>query len=64
MKIRKTYVIYLNRMLGEATFGNKKYGRRISRTTIGEIYYCNFCDLKYNLDILKKKNYIILKSRE
>jgi len=52
MKVRKTYPLYINPMLGTATFGNAKFGRRINDATIGTIFDCSLSELKDNLRML------------
>ena len=59
MKVRKTYPLYINSMLGTATFGNAKFGRRIDRATIGQIFDCTLSELKDNLRMLIKRGYTV-----
>lgn len=59
MKIRKTYALFINHMLGTATYGNNKFGRRIDDATLGVIYDCTFSELKENLHRLLNFGYTI-----
>jgi len=61
MKIRKTYTLFINPMLGTAFFGNDKFSRRIDKATLGEIYDCTLSELKQNLKILLNRGYTVLK---
>lgn len=61
MKVRKNYVLYVNEMLGTASFGNNRFGNRISNATIGKIFDCTLSELKHNIKVLSKKGYSILK---
>lgn len=63
MKIRKNYTLYINRMLGTATFGNSKFSNRISSITAGEIFDCNFSELKHNIKILAKQGFDIIQRK-
>lgn len=60
MKIRKQYTLYINSMLGTATFGSPyKFGWRIDNATIGEIYDCTYRELIENLRMLNSRGYRI-----
>lgn len=59
MKVRKNYVLFINDMLGTATFGNNRFGDRIENATIGKVFDCTLSELKYNLRILKNGKYRI-----
>ena len=61
MKIRKSYVLFINPMLGTAYYGGAKFDRRISNATLGQIFDCTFSELKDNLRILLKRGYDISK---
>ncbi len=61
MKIRKTYTLFINPMLGTALFGNHIFSRRINEATLGEIYDCTFSELKENLQFLLNRGYTISK---
>ena len=61
MKIRNKYVLYINRMLGVAYYGGKKFDRRISKATLGKIYDCTFSELKFNIKMLRDKGYEVYK---
>ena len=61
MKVRKTYPLYVNPMLGTATFGNSRFSRRIMGVTIGTVYDCTLDELKHNIRTLIKRGYTIAK---
>ena len=63
MKIRKNYTLYINEMLGTATFGNRKFSDRINDATIGKIFDCDFSELKYNLKILTQRGYNVAQTK-
>lgn len=63
MKVRKNYVLYVNSMLGTATYGNEDFGDWINAATIGSTYDCTFNQLKWNLHYLRSQGFRILKSR-
>lgn len=63
MKIRKTYVLYVNPMLGTAYYGGDAFNSRISEATFGEIYDCTLSELKDNINRLSKRKYSIIKMK-
>ena len=62
MKIRKKYVLYVNQMLGTAHYGGKEFDRRLyhGNVSIGEIFDCDFSELKNNLNYLLTRGYRII----
>lgn len=61
MKIRKSYVLFVNPMLGTAYYGGGKFDNRISKATLGDIFDCTFAELKDNIKILIKRGYTVSK---
>lgn len=61
MKIRKSYVLFVNPMLGTAYYGGGKFDARISQATLGDIFDCTFVELKDNIKLLIKRGYTVSK---
>ena len=61
MKIRKSYMLFVNPMLKTAYFGGNRFDRRISGATLGQIYDCTFRDMVDNLKRLVARGYTVSK---
>ena len=61
MRVRLTYTLFINDQLMVATFGNTKFNNRIKNATFGRLYDCSFNQLKFNLKILNRSGYKIIK---
>ena len=60
MKVRNTYILYINHFTHYAMYGTNKFNLRISVADIGQIYDCNFNELIHNLTKLRDKGFTIL----
>ena len=63
MKISKKYVLFINSITKHAFFGTEKFDLRISKVKFGQIYDCNFLQLKKNLKYLEENGYTISKKK-
>lgn len=63
MKIRKSYVLYINNATKMCFYGGDAFNNRISKITLGEIYDCSLHQLKNNIRILENNNFSILKMK-
>lgn len=59
MKVSNNYVLYVNNMLGVAYYGTRIFGNRISSATFGNVFDCDFAQLKSNIRILTKKGFSV-----
>ncbi len=63
MKVRDNYTLYVNNLLGVAFFGGSSFNNRMLNATLGEIYQCDFSQLKYNIGVLQAKGFLVIKSK-